>query len=58
VQIAKAFGAEVTGVWRTSNVEMLRSVGADHVLDYTQLDFTRAGGNYDLIFDCVSNHSP
>jgi NADPH:quinone reductase-like Zn-dependent oxidoreductase len=47
----------VTGVCRTSNVVMLRSIGADHVLDYTQVDFTRGGRKYDLIFDCVSNHS-
>jgi NADPH:quinone reductase-like Zn-dependent oxidoreductase len=57
VQIAKALGAEVTGVCRTSNVEMVRSIGADHVVDYTQQDFTKLGQHYDLIFDCVSNHS-
>ena len=57
VQIAKALGAEVTGVCRTSNVELLRSIGADHVVDYTQHDFTKAQQQYDLIFDCVSNHS-
>jgi NADPH:quinone reductase-like Zn-dependent oxidoreductase len=57
VQIAKAFGAEVTAVCSSRNVEMARSIGADHVVDYTQQDFTRLGQKYDVIFDCVSNHS-
>src|SRR5882762_9399157 len=56
VQIAKSFGAEVTGVCSTRNVDMVRSIGADHVVDYTQEDFTRRGRRYDLIFDCVGNH--
>jgi NADPH:quinone reductase-like Zn-dependent oxidoreductase len=57
VQIAKVFGADVTGVCSTRNVGMVRSIGADHVIDYTQEDFTRSGRRYDLVFDSVGNHS-
>jgi NADPH:quinone reductase-like Zn-dependent oxidoreductase len=57
VQIAKSFGAEVTGVCSTRNVEMVRSIGADHVIDYTREDFTKGEQRYDLIFDLVANHS-
>jgi NADPH:quinone reductase-like Zn-dependent oxidoreductase len=56
VQIAKWFGADVTGVCSTRNVDMVRSIGADRVIDYTQEDFTRSGQHYDLIFDLVANH--
>lgn len=57
VQLAKGFGAEVTGVCSSRNVDLVRSIGADHTVDYTQEDFTRAGLRYDLIVDTVGNHS-
>ncbi len=61
VQIAKSFGADVTGVCSTKNVDMVRSIGAKQVFDYTREDFTKSGQSYDqrydLILDCVGNHS-
>jgi len=57
VQIAKSFGAEVTGVCSTTKVDMVRSLGADHVIDYTQEDFTQSGHQYDLILVMGGNHS-
>jgi NADPH:quinone reductase-like Zn-dependent oxidoreductase len=57
VQVAKALGAEVTGVCSTGKVDMVRSIGANHVIDYTQEDFTQSGPRYDLILDNVGNHS-
>jgi NADPH:quinone reductase-like Zn-dependent oxidoreductase len=57
VQIAKSFGAEVTGVCSTRNLEMVRSIGADHVIDYKKDNYTQKGLQYDLIIDMVGNHS-
>jgi NADPH:quinone reductase-like Zn-dependent oxidoreductase len=57
VQIARWFGADVTGVCSTRNLDMVRSSGADQVMDYTQEDFTRSGQRYDLILDMIGNHS-
>ena len=57
VQIAKTYGVQVTGVCSTRNVEMVRSIGADTVIDYTQEDFTSNGKQYDVILDLVANHS-
>lgn len=56
VQIAKAFGAEVTGVCSTRNIDLVRSLGADHVVDYSETDFTSAGRRYDVILDNVEAH--
>ncbi len=57
LQLAKAYGAHVTAVDNTTKTDLLRSLGADHVIDYTQEDFTRGGVRYDLIFDIPGNHS-
>jgi NADPH:quinone reductase-like Zn-dependent oxidoreductase len=57
VQIAKALGAEVTGVCSTANVELVRSLGADHVIDYTREDFAKGGQRYDVVLDVAGNRS-
>jgi NADPH:quinone reductase-like Zn-dependent oxidoreductase len=57
VQIAKSFGAEVTGVDSTRKLDMLGSIGADHVIDYTREDYTKSGQRYDLILDVAAHHS-
>jgi NADPH:quinone reductase-like Zn-dependent oxidoreductase len=57
VQIGKSFGAHVTGVCSTRNIELVRSIGADDVIDYNRNDFTSSNQRYDLILDCVGNHS-
>jgi len=57
VQLAKHFGADVTAVCNTKNLELVRTLGADHVLDYTQEDFTKNGKTYDVVFDAVGKHS-
>jgi NADPH:quinone reductase-like Zn-dependent oxidoreductase len=57
VQMGKAFGAEVTGVCSTRNLDLVRSIGASHVIDYTRADFTQGGQRFDLIFDAVAKRS-
>ncbi|HUN73831.1 MAG TPA: NAD(P)-dependent alcohol dehydrogenase [Steroidobacteraceae bacterium] len=57
VEIAKSFGADVTAVTNSANLALVRSIGADHVIDYTREDFTRGSKRYDLILDCSGNHS-
>lgn len=57
VQVAKALGAEVTAVCSTRNVQQARSIGADHVIDYTKDDFTKGGERYDVVFDNAASHS-
>jgi NADPH:quinone reductase-like Zn-dependent oxidoreductase len=57
IQLAKSFGPQVTGVCSARNVQMVQSIGADHVIDYAREDFTKRGQRYDVIFDCIGNHS-
>ncbi|MES0328002.1 MAG: zinc-binding dehydrogenase [Gammaproteobacteria bacterium] len=57
IQIAKSFGAEVTGVDSTKKLDTMRSIGADHIIDITQEDFTNNGQRYDLILDIQAHHS-
>src|SRR5262249_22160302 len=57
VQIAKSFGADVTAVCSTRNVDLVKSIGADRVIDYTKEDFTKTDQRYDMIYDLVGNHS-
>ena len=57
VQIAKSLGADVTGVCSTRNVDLVRSLGADHVIDYTKEDFAKSAQRYDVMLDNVPNHS-
>jgi NADPH:quinone reductase-like Zn-dependent oxidoreductase len=57
VQIAKSYGAEVTAVCGTRNVDLVKSIGADHVIDYTKEDFTKSDRRYDMLYDLVGNHS-